>query len=783
MDPEHIINSRNQSEWQEHDSHLTQDDPLLGCLTVLSKILSKPHSPESLVAGLPLVDNKLTPKLFPRAAERAGLSSKIVKRRLSKISNLVLPAIILLDDTNACILLSIESNQATVIFPETGEGESTIKLEELEAIYTGFSIFIKSVHQFDKRTESSAIPRASNWFWGTISRFWPVYSQVFIASILVNSFALASPLFVMNVYDRVVPNQAIETLWVLAIGVATVFVFDLLLRTLRAYFIDVASKKADIILSATIFEKVLGVKMASRSNSVGSFANSMQEFESFREFFTSATLTTLVDLPFAFLFIAVIWFVAGPLAYVPLAVIPLTILVSLAIQIPLAKNVKLLFRHSAQRSSTLIETLTGLETIKSIGAESPLQRKWEQTIGFMTKYSQKTRILSTTAINFTAFLQQMASITVVVFGVYLITENEITMGALIASTLLTGRALAPMAQLAGLLTRYHQSRAALQSLNSLMSLPVERPSGREFLHRPAFNGGVEFKKVTFRYPEQPIDALKDVSFKIEAGEKVAFIGRIGSGKSTIEKLILGLYEPEDGAILLDGTDIRQIDPVDLRKNVGEIYNFGARLYGKTLISLRIDIALSSLYEKGLKSVCWSIDSRRLLGVLGRVEQAMKYHPIFKPFKFECRYKPEIKFYSNKNYWECKGVNITLEGKAPGAQWYQIHVDKMWGDEVSFETETVFKKRRDSVGELGTIHRQAGMTNFTKHSPAGKAFYNAKNRDKVMNLPRYANPYWNEEKLEEALLEFGGKESLNFKIFVGGEIIEDGISVLDMDRVI
>lgn len=568
MDPEHIINSRNQSEWQEHDSHLTHDDPLLGCLTVLSKILSKPHSPESLVAGLPLIDNKLTPKLFPRAAERAGLSSKIVKRRLSKISNLVLPAVILLNDANACILVSIEKTQATVIFPETGEGESTIKLEELEAIYTGFSIFIKSVHQFDKRTESSAIPRANNWFWGTISRFWPVYSQVFIASILVNSFALASPLFVMNVYDRVVPNQAIETLWVLAIGVATVFVFDLLLRTLRAYFIDVASKKADIILSATIFEKVLGVKMASRSNSVGSFANSMQEFESFREFFTSATLTTLVDLPFAFLFIAVIWFVAGPLAYVPLAVIPLTILVSLAIQIPLAKNVKLLFRHSAQRSSTLIETLTGLETIKSIGAESPLQRKWEQTISFMTKYSQKTRILSTTAINFTAFLQQMASITVVVFGVYLITENEITMGALIASTLLTGRALAPMAQLAGLLTRYHQSRAALQSLNSLMSLPVERPSGREFLHRPAFNGGVEFKKVTFRYPEQPIDALKDVSFKIEAGEKVAFIGRIGSGKSTIEKLILGLYEPEDGAILLDGTDIRQIDPVDLRKNVG-----------------------------------------------------------------------------------------------------------------------------------------------------------------------------------------------------------------------
>lgn len=329
-----------------------------------------------------------------------------------------------------------------------------------------------------------------------------------------------------------------------------------------------AGKRADVMLSSTIFEKVMAVKMAARSNSVGSFANSMQEFESFRDFFTSATLTTLIDLPFAFLFIAVIWMLAGPVAYIPLAVIPLTILVSLIIQIPLGRTIQHLFRHSGQRSSTLIETLTGLETIKSIGAETPIQRKWEQTVGFMTKYSQRARLLSSTAVNFTSFLQQMATITVVVYGVYLITENEITMGALIASTILTGRALAPMAQMAGILTRYHQSKAALQSLNSLMNLPVERPSGREFLHRPEFKGGVEFKKVTFRYPNQPMDALSEVSFTIKPGEKVAFIGRIGSGKSTIEKLILGLYEPDEGSILLDGTDIRQVDPVDLRRNVG-----------------------------------------------------------------------------------------------------------------------------------------------------------------------------------------------------------------------
>ncbi|MDC9725861.1 MAG: type I secretion system permease/ATPase [Gammaproteobacteria bacterium] len=558
----------NQVQWTAENSQQTLDDPLLSCLTILSKLLHKPHSSKSLIAGLPLVDNKLTPKLFSRAAERAGLSSKVVNRPIRKISNLVLPAVLLLENSMACIVLEFKKDSATVIFPESGEGESEISLDKLKEQYTGFAIFIKAVHQFDNRTEKTTIPRTKHWFWGTILRFWPIYGEVFIASILVNSFALASPLFIMNVYDRVVPNHAIETLWVLAIGVATVFVFDLLLRTLRGYFIDMAGKKADVILSATIFEKVLGIKMASRSNSVGSFANSMQEFESFRKFFTSTTLTTLIDLPFAFLFIFVIWTIAGELAYVPLAAIPLAIIVSLVIQVPLGRTIQQLFRYSGQKSATLIETLTGLETIKSIGAESPIQRKWEQTIGFISKYSQRSRILSSTAINFTAFLQQMASVSIVVFGVYKISEGDITMGALIASTILTGRALAPLGQVAGILTRYHQSKAALSSLNHLMSLPVERPSGREFLHRPDFKGGITFKNVSFSYPEQPMNALSDISFSIKPGEKVAFIGRIGSGKSSIEKLILGLYEPTDGAILLDGTDIRQIDPVDLRRNVG-----------------------------------------------------------------------------------------------------------------------------------------------------------------------------------------------------------------------
>jgi ATP-binding cassette subfamily C protein LapB len=329
--------------------------------------------------------------------------------------------------------------------------------------------------------------------------------------------------------------------------------------------------------------------MAARPNSVGNFANSMQEFESFRDFFTSATLATLIDLPFTFLFIAVIWMIAGDLAYIPLAVIPITILISLIIQIPLGRAIKQLFRHAGQKSATLIETLTGLETIKSLGAESPLQRKWEQTAGSISKYSQRAKLLSSAAVNLTSFVQQMTTIAVVVYGVYKISENEISMGALIASTILAGRALAPMGQLAGILTRFHHSKAALSSLNNMMNLPVERPSGREFLHREKFQGGIEFKQVSFRYPEQAIDALSDISFKIKPGEKVAIIGRIGSGKSSIEKLILGLYEPAEGAVLLDETDLRQIDPIDLRRSVGYVPQDVMLFYG----SVRDNIALGA----------------------------------------------------------------------------------------------------------------------------------------------------------------------------------------------
>jgi ATP-binding cassette subfamily C protein LapB len=363
------------------------------------------------------------------------------------------------------------------------------------------------------------------------------------------------------------------------------------MKALRGYFIDVAGKRSDVILSATIFEKVMGIKMENRPKSVGAFANNLSEFESFRDFLTSATLTTLIDLPFLFIFLAVIYMLGGSLAVIPLVVLPLAIIGGIAVQKPLKNTITELFKYSSQKGATLIESLTNLDSIKQTGAEGQMQAKWEQNVGQIARLGLKSRFYSSMAVNLTAFLTQMASISVVIFGVYKISEGELTTGGLIACTILTGRALAPIGQIASLLTRYHQARTSLDTLTHMMSLPVEREPGKKYVHRPSFKGDIEFKNISFSYPEQPIKALDNVSFKIKSGERVAFIGRIGSGKSTIEKLMLGLYAPQEGSILIDGTDIRQIDPSDLRRQIGYVPQDISLMFG----SIKDNITMGSRY--------------------------------------------------------------------------------------------------------------------------------------------------------------------------------------------
>ena len=554
-------------------------DPLLKCLVLLTRYFNRPFAEETLSAGLPLEDNWLTPALFERAADRAGLTAKIVKRPLSGISPLTLPAVLLLKNRSACVLNTVkEDGSCEIVDPDTG-GVSKMRLADLEPEYAGFVILVREQLRFDARTEHSAVPRVQHWFWGVVKQAWPLYGEVLLASLLVNIFALVMPLFIMNVYDRVVPNDTTETLWALAVGVLIVLGFDFVMRMLRAYLVDIAGKRIDVILSANIFEKAMGLRMEARPVSVGSFASNIHEFESFREFITSATITALVDLPFVILFIAVIFWVGGPVGVVPLLAVPLIILIGISLQRSLGEIIQMSFRCAAQKQGLLIESLSTVETVKALSAEGALQRRWEQLVGTVARLGIKARTLSSAIVNISVTVQQLASVGVIVVGVYLIAEGELTIGALVACTILTSRALAPLGQVAGLMTRYHQSKSALTTLNNVMQLPVERPPAKSFVHRSQIRGDIEFRNVTFSYPGQQTPALSNVSFRLGAGERVGLIGRIGSGKSTIEKLILGLYQPTSGSILIDGVDINQIDPAVLRRNIGYVPQDVVLFYG------------------------------------------------------------------------------------------------------------------------------------------------------------------------------------------------------------
>ncbi|WP_278540323.1 type I secretion system permease/ATPase [Oxalobacter formigenes] len=561
----------NDTNWKIPVDALMSDDPLLRCLVILTRLYQHPYSAQTLTAGLPLEDGKLNPELFIRAANRAGLTSRVTKRELLDISALTFPVVLLLKNGNACVATARnEANVWTVIQTESDGGEMQISNEELAGFYSGFAIFSRPSFRFDSRAHEHETPKGEHWFWSVFRQSWSLYSEVLIASLLINIFALVTPLFTMNVYDRVVPNQAYETLWVLGIGILIVYIFDLIMKTLRAYFLDVAGKRVDIILSSTIFEKIMGLKAAVRPRSVGSLANNLQEFEMFRDFITSATITTLIDLPFTILFLLIILWIGGPVVLVPIAAIPIIILVALALQRPLQGVIQKSFRVGSQKHATLIETLTGLDTIKAVDAEGIAQRKWERIIGEQSDLGLKSKLLTTAIVNQSGLFQQLAYVGVVVVGVFLITNNMLTMGGLIACSMLTGRVTAPLAQVASLITRYYQARAAVQGVDDIMKLPVERTPGKNYIHRPVIRGDIEFRNVTFAYPDQSIPALKNVSFKISQGERVGIIGRIGSGKSTLEKLILGIYEPNEGSVWVDGVDLQQIDPADLRRNIGYI---------------------------------------------------------------------------------------------------------------------------------------------------------------------------------------------------------------------
>jgi ATP-binding cassette subfamily C protein LapB len=585
--------------WPLQADRMAIHEPLVDCLRVMAGHYGRRISTNALTSGLPVPPTGITPALFVRAAARADLNSHLVERGLDALAIAPnLPCILVLENQQACILWDIQyskkhppkkrdgkkveihdETQFLVQFPETEDDRQPITLSALKPLYSGYAFFCRPVARVDERAGPAEIDTGRDWFWATFRKNKTIYTEVGVASIMINLFGIASSLFVMSVYDRVVPNNATETMWVLAAGIIIVYVTDFLLRNLRAHFLDYAGRKADVKISAALFEQILGMTMKDRPPSAGVLASNMREFETLRDFFTSATMAALIDLPFVFVFIGIIAMLGGPVAFVPLVAIPLVVGMGFLLQKPLQKVIKQSLNESALKSALLFETIIGLETIKVQAAEGHTQRNWEELTEKSSRTTVRSKQLSSFAQNWAMFIQQMVSVFIIVVGVYLIANGDLSMGALIACVILSGRAMAPLAQVAGLMTRLNQSRESLLQLDDLMRKNVERPAGTHFVSLPHTKGLVEFRDVTFSYPGQTTPALKNMSFTIKPGEKVGIIGAVGSGKTTLERLLINLYQPETGSVLVDGTDVRQIDPGDLRRNVGAVQQSPQLFYG------------------------------------------------------------------------------------------------------------------------------------------------------------------------------------------------------------
>ncbi|MDH3219970.1 MAG: type I secretion system permease/ATPase [Gammaproteobacteria bacterium] len=580
-----------------------QYDPLLECLVIFAKVHNRPISVEALIAGLPVEPGADGPELFSiekpkglfsRVAARAGFASRLIHRELDKLSRLLLPCILVLKNGNACILESIDrkNRRAKVIFPEIGEGEEWLELERLKKEYLGYAFLLKREFQQDSEVnKKSVVKDSTHWFWGTLAKSRDIFASVLLSSILINMFILATPMFTMNVYDKVVPNDAIATLWVLATGIVIVYLFDTLLRFVRNYLLEVAGKKSDIIMSSIIFSQVLNLKMDQWPTSIGAFASQLREFESIRNFFTASTLATLVDLPFAVIFLLVIYYIGGPMIAVPFIVIGLLLLYSFILVKPLKATVEATYEATANKNAHLIETLHSIKTVKALGASNYSQWVWEESSGTIADKSMRARMLSTSISVVTNLLVQFNTIGLIVFGIYRISNLELSLGGLIAIVMLSSRAVAPMGQIAALITSFEQTKTAFRSLDELMHKAVERPEGKSYVRRSGFDGSISFRNIDFSYPGSTKKSLSDISFRINAGEHVGIIGKVGSGKTTLLKLIIGLYQPESGSIAIDNIDINQIDPADLRKNIGYLSQDIELLRG----TIRENIAYKNLH--------------------------------------------------------------------------------------------------------------------------------------------------------------------------------------------
>ncbi len=502
------------------------------------------------------------PKEAVSSLSGLGFKASFGNLNIANIGEEFFPLIAFKKNGNAFVVLSAPVDGAVFITDPLTRTKEEISLKNYKSEFSQYAIIAKELNDREKKE------RSGHWFFSAFRKSKWIYVQVMIAAMVSNFLSLTTALFTMTVYDRVIPNGAFESLIALSIGVVIALGFDFLIKSLRASFVDTASKRADLEISRRLFERILTLTPTEQRQKTGAMAGTIREFETLREFFNSSTLVILIDLPFVFFFIYVISLIAGPVSYVFLTAVPLVIIVGLGIQPFLAKITKGSVESGMNKQAVLVETLNGLETVNATGSGKLMRKRYEDALDNQADGGNKIRALSMFIVNFAASVQQYAQVAAIFFGVYLIVDGQITQGALIGAVILGGRTMGPLSQLANTLSRVNGALTSYRNLSKLIGKSFNSASNLSPISRSLLDGEIEFKNVSFKFEGSKQPTINNVSFKIPAGQKVALVGKMGSGKSTMSKLVAGIIEPTAGAILIDGIDVRQIDPADVRKNIG-----------------------------------------------------------------------------------------------------------------------------------------------------------------------------------------------------------------------
>lgn len=540
------------------------EDAVLDRILFLARYFGRSIEAEQLVAGLPLSDGRITAAELSECAGRAGLALTLSELPLDRIKASMLPALVLTPNGESAVVLHRNGERVECAIPGV-EGSHWMLLEDFVKDYSGSWYFVRPVFHFDVRSLLYHLPERRRWFWDVFQANRSIYLWALLGTVVVNLLAIFIPFYTMAVYDRVVPNNALDSLWVLTTAAVAVVLFDMLMKLLRSYLLEAGARKADVALSSHIFAHSLRMRAVSRPASGGVLASVVRDFETVRDFFTSTTLTMLGDLPFMLLFLAIIGLVGGWLVLVPLAIIPIMMGLTWALRRPLSKVLNENMKESTQRTAHLFEVMNGLDTVKGLGAEAWARRKWEMLTLQVADNGLRMREITAFGANLSAVLTGLNMVLIVMFGAMMVAAHELTLGQLIAASMLSSRAIMPAAQIAGLIIRWEQTKIALVALDKVMESPTDNQTGS--LHMPPLQGSVELRDVQFAYPNLP-PLLKGVNLKIAPGEKVGFIGRIGSGKSTLLKLLLNIYSPDQGAVLIDRLSVSQMDPLSLRRQIG-----------------------------------------------------------------------------------------------------------------------------------------------------------------------------------------------------------------------